>query len=94
MHAAHLRELGGGRLGGGDVADVDADHRTADAPVLDEVVHDVARQVDRDSEAVALVVAGAGGDGRVDADDFTADVDERAARVALIDSVPLAPTGK
>ena len=54
-------------------------------PVLDQLVHHRARQVDRDGEAVARVEAGLAGDGGVDADDLAPDVDQRAARVARVD---------
>ena len=41
--------------------------------------------VDGDGEADPLVAAGVAGDGRVDADDLAAEVDQRAAAVAGID---------
>ena len=54
-------------------------------PGLDQLLHHGARQIDRDREAVARGKAGLARDGRVDADDLTADVDERPARVAGVD---------
>jgi hypothetical protein len=68
-----------------DVGDGDAERRTLHLAELDELLHDLAREVDRDREAVAHVEAGLGGDGGVDADHLAAHVHQRAARVAGID---------
>ena len=56
-----------------------------DLAELDQVVHHLLRERDRNREAVAGVVARPAGDRAVDADDFAADVDQRAARVARVD---------
>ena len=52
---------------------------------LDQLPADDHEHVDGDGEADPLVAAGVAGDGRVDADDLAAEVDQRAAAVAGID---------
>ena len=65
-------------------AQVAADH----AAVGDELLHHAADEVDGNREAEAfghVLIAGRADDGRVDADELAARVDERAARVAGVD---------
>src|SRR6185503_21103516 len=68
-----------------DVARHDADPAAHDAAVLQDRVHDPAHQVDRDREADALDAGLAPGDRAVEPHEFSARIDERAARVAEID---------
>ena len=70
---------------GVDFADRHAEHGATNLAVLDQVVHDLLRQRDRNREAVAGVVAGAARDRAVDADDVAANVEQRTARVARVD---------
>ena len=56
-----------------------------DRAVLDELVGDDHHHVDRNREADAFVAAAGAGDGRVDADHFAAEVEQRAAAVAGVD---------
>ena len=56
-----------------------------DGAVLDELVGDQHHHVDRDGEADAFVAAAGAGDGRVDADHFAAQVQQRPAAVAGVD---------
>src|SRR5580704_7227373 len=68
-----------------DVGNRDAQHGATNLAVLDEVIHHALGERDRNGEAIARVVASGAGDRAVDADDFTADVDQRAAGVAGVD---------
>ena len=61
------------------------DRPAHDLFVLDQLGHDLTREVDRDREADALIAAGLAVDLAVDADQLAARVDERAAGVARID---------
>ena len=51
----------------------------------DDLIHDPAGQIDRNGEAIAGVVPGLAGDGRVDADHLTLHAHQRTAGVARID---------
>ena len=62
-----------------------ADDGALDLAELDQIVHHLLGERDRNREAVAGVVAGAAGDRAVDADDVAADVEQRTAGVARID---------
>src|SRR5690606_5579775 len=73
------------RIRGVDLLNEDAEPRPADDAVLDQVVGHLARDLDRDGEAVARVEPGGGSDRGVDADDAPGQVDQRAARVAGVD---------
>ena len=53
--------------------------------IIAQVVHYLARQLDRDGETNAGVFAGAGRDGGVDANDLTVQIHQRASAVADID---------
>ena len=68
--------------GGRDVGDAHAHPRPADAPVLQDGLHDGHDGEAADGEAHALR---ASHDGGVDADDLAVEVDKRAAAVALVD---------
>ena len=63
----------------------DAQLGTTDAAALDQLVHDVPRHVGRDREADADAAARGAQDLRVDADELSAQIDERAARVTAVD---------
>src|SRR5438046_9813287 len=54
-------------------------------PGLDQLIHDGARQVDRNGEAVARVESRLARDRRIDADHLAPDVHQGPARVAGID---------
>ena len=62
-----------------------AQEAAGDFVISDERFGDVAGDVDRDREADAFVAAGGAGDGGVEADDFAAEIHERAAAVAGVD---------
>ncbi len=82
-----LRVCGAQRLGnvGSEVLDRHADAAALDLAVADQLVHDLARHVDRHREADADISAGWGNDRGVDTDDPALQVDERATRIARID---------
>ena len=63
----------------------DPDVGVGDAPVRDQLSHRAPGGVDRDGEADALGVARVAADLRVDADHAAAGVEQRAARVAVVD---------
>ena len=67
------------------VLDRHADPAAHDVAGLDELVLDVDGDVDRDRERQAHVAARLAEDLRVDADDFAARVEQRAAGVARVD---------
>ncbi len=68
------------------VLNVHAQIAAHDFAVLDDLVHDVARHVDRNCEADALVAAALARENRrVDADQAAVKVDQRAAGIAGID---------
>src|SRR5262249_34734583 len=75
--------LGNGRLG--DVLDLHAEIAALDDAVLEQLLHDVLRQVGRDRQADALEAPAARLDRRADADHLTFQADERAAGVARVD---------
>ena len=77
--AQRLRDVGTDRVG------VDAEQAALHGAELLQLVGDAADHVDRDGEADADIAAGAGQDGRGEADQFAAQVDQRAAGVARID---------
>ena len=64
---------------------LDAQPSAHDAPMRLQLIHHVARHVDRNREADAVVGAGAAVDRRVDPDDLALGVDQRATRVAGVD---------
>ena len=68
-----------------DVLGRDADVRVRDLAGREQLLHRAPRRVDRDREADALGVARVGADLRVDPDHAAAGVEERAARVAVVD---------
>ena len=85
------RDLGGAVLDvvgtcqrGRDRAEEDAQVAALDRPGVDDLVDRVGDDVDGDREGDPLEAAVARGDGRVDADDVAAEVDERPARVARV----------
>ncbi len=80
-----LGQLESSGVGWGNAQDLDAQGGPADATVLDQVVHDVLRQTDRDGEAVALVIAGRALDRRVDTDDRAPRVDQGASGIPGVD---------
>src|SRR5215211_3439177 len=53
--------------------------------MFDDLLHDAARHVNRHGEADPDVAASRGKDSGVDADELSAHVDQRAARIARID---------
>ena len=67
-----------------DVRDADAQHRALHGAELDEIVHHLADDVDRDREGIPRIRAGPGNDGGVDTDQFTGCIDQRAAAVARV----------
>src|SRR5213080_329135 len=67
------------------IVDGDAHDRTLDMPGLHQLVHDGAREVDRNGEAVASVEARLARDRRIDPDHLAPDVHQGAPRVAGID---------
>src|SRR5690242_1204657 len=67
------------------VVDRHAERRAVDLAVLDQLVHDGPREVDRNREAVARVEPGLAGDGGVDPDHLAPDTHQRTAGVARID---------
>jgi hypothetical protein len=85
LGAADRRETRGLCIIRVDLTDRDAEDGALHLAVLDQIVHDLLRQRDRNREAVAGVVAGSAGDRAVDADHVTADVEERTARVTWVD---------
>ena len=64
---------------------IDAQERAGDLALLDQLPGDDHDHVDRNREADPFVPARTAGDGRIDADDLAAHVDQRAAAVARID---------
>ena len=67
------------------VRDADAEVGVLHLAAGDERVRDALRRVDRDREADAVVAAGVALDLRVDADHLAAEVQQRAAGVAVVD---------
>ena len=56
-----------------------------DAPLLDDLAHHSPRHVNRDRKADPNIAAARRNDGRVDADEFSIEVNQRAARIARVD---------
>src|SRR5262249_41171138 len=72
-------------VGGLNVDDADTHVAAGDFAVLDQRMHDVLGVVGGNGESDPVVAAGARCDGRVDADDFALEIDQRSAGVAGID---------
>ena len=68
-----------------DGIDIDAEDAALDLAVLDQLVHDALDHVDRNGEADADIAAAARQNRGVDADQFAAQIDQRAAGIARID---------
>ena len=62
-----------------------ADRAAADRAMRDELVHDVLGEIARHGEPDALIAAGLAEDRRVDPDELSTRVDQRAAGISLID---------
>src|SRR5690349_7670287 len=68
-----------------EVLQRDADPATFDAPVGDDLVHHLSRHVDWNGKTDADIAAGWRNDGRVDADEFSAQADQCSAGIAWVD---------
>ena len=85
FRAANLREARGARVRRRNFIQRDADHGTTNLAELNEIIHHLLRERDRNRESVTRVVTRAARDRAVDADDFAANVEQRSTRIAWVD---------